>query len=138
MKDIIFSIFYFISCLLFILFLICLIASQIRTNWTEVIINIVFEKKSLWIVKCYIIFTQNLLKKRFRSVANFYDYTFNNLENVTVYERFSNKMFGLINFFFREKMNDEFSKQIASVFNQWESDIQKSKDSEDKLEVIFL
>lgn len=138
MKDIIFSIFYFISCLLFILFLICLIASQIRTNWTEVIINIVFEKKSLWIVKCYIIFTQNLLKKRFRSVANFYDYTFNNLKNVTVYERFSNKMFGLINFFFREKMNDEFSKQIASVFNQWESDIQKSKDSEDKLEVIFL
>ena len=138
MKDIIFSIFYFISCLLFILFLICLIASQIRTNWTEVIINIVFEKKSLWIVKCYIIFTQNLLKKRFRSVANFYDYTFNNLKNVTVYERFSNKMFGLINFFFREKMNDEFSKQIASVFNQWESDIQKSKDSEDKLGVIFL
>ena len=138
MKDIIFSIFYFISCLLFILFLICLIASQIRTNRTEVIINIVFEKKSLWIVKCYIIFTQNLLKKRFRSVANFYDYTFNNLKNVTVYERFSNKMFGLINFFFREKMNDEFSKQIASVFNQWESDIQKSKDSEDKLEVIFL
>ena len=138
MKDIIFSIFYFISCLLFILFLICLIASQIRTNWTEVIINIVFEKKSLWIVKCYIIFTQNLLKRRFRSVANFYDYTFNNLKNVTVYERFSNKMFGLINFFFREKMNDEFSKQIASVFNQWESDIQKSKDSEDKLEVIFL
>lgn len=138
MKDIIFSIFYFISCLLFILFLICLIASQIRTNWTEVIINIVFEKKSLWIVKCYIIFTQYLLKRRFRSVANFYDYTFNNLKNVTVYERFSNKMFGLINFFFREKMNDEFSKQIASVFNQWESDIQKSKDSEDKLEVIFL
>ena len=138
MKDIIFSIFYFISCLLFILFLICLIASQIRTNWTEVIINIAFEKKSLWIVKCYIIFTQNLLKKRFRSVANFYDYTFNNLKNVTVYERFSNKMFGLINFFFREKMNDEFSKQIASIFNQWESDIQKSKDSEDKLEVIFL
>lgn len=55
-----------------------------------------------------------------------------------VYERFSNKMSGLINFFFREKMNDEFSKQIASVFNQWESDIQKSKDSEEKLEVIFL
>lgn len=55
-----------------------------------------------------------------------------------VSERFSNKMFGLINFFFREKMNDEFSKQIASVFNQWESDIQKSKDSEEKLEVIFL
>lgn len=32
-------------------------------------------------------------------------------------------------------MQDEFGKQIASVFNQWESDIQKSKDAEEKLEV---
>lgn len=33
-------------------------------------------------------------------------------------------------------MQDEFGKQIASVFSQWESDIQKSKDGEEKLEVL--
>lgn len=37
----------------------------------------------------------------------------------------------------REKMNDEFGKQIGSVFGQWESDVQKSKDAEEKLEAIF-
>ena len=38
-------------------------------------------------------------------------------------------------FFLREKLQDEFSKQIGSVFTQWEGDIQKSKDAEEKLEV---
>jgi len=37
----------------------------------------------------------------------------------------------------RDNMNGEFSKQISSVFGQWESDIQKSKDSEEKLETII-
>lgn len=36
----------------------------------------------------------------------------------------------------REKLQDEFSKQIGSVFTQWEGDIQKSKDAEEKLEAI--
>ena len=35
----------------------------------------------------------------------------------------------------REKMQEEFGKQISSVFSQWESDIQKSKEAEEKLEV---
>ena len=34
-------------------------------------------------------------------------------------------------------MGDEFGKQINLVFTQWESDIQKSKDSEEKLEVTI-
>ena len=36
---------------------------------------------------------------------------------------------------FREKIQEEFGKQIGSVFTQWEGDIQKSKDAEEKLEV---
>lgn len=32
-------------------------------------------------------------------------------------------------------MQEEFGKQIGSVFTQWEGDIQKSKDAEEKLEV---
>ncbi|XP_066935277.1 synaptonemal complex protein 3-like [Clytia hemisphaerica] len=36
----------------------------------------------------------------------------------------------------REKMQEEFGKQISSVFTQWEGDIQKSKDAEEKLEAI--
>lgn len=34
-------------------------------------------------------------------------------------------------------MNEEFCKQIGGVFSQWESDVQKSKDSEEKLEAWF-
>jgi len=36
----------------------------------------------------------------------------------------------------REKIQEEFGKQIGSVFTQWEGDIQKSKDAEEKLEAI--
>ena len=32
-------------------------------------------------------------------------------------------------------MQEEFGKQISSVFAQWDGDIQKSKDAEEKLEV---
>ena len=35
-------------------------------------------------------------------------------------------------------MQEEFGKQISSVFSQWESDIQKSKDGEEKLEVKII
>ena len=38
----------------------------------------------------------------------------------------------------REKMQDEFGKQISSVFTQWEGDIQKAKDAEEKLEVLNI
>ncbi|XP_057290266.1 synaptonemal complex protein 3-like [Hydractinia symbiolongicarpus] len=37
----------------------------------------------------------------------------------------------------RDKMNEEFCKQIGGVFSQWESDVHKSKDSEEKLETIM-
>uniref|UniRef100_W5N0H3 Synaptonemal complex protein 3 n=2 Tax=Lepisosteus oculatus TaxID=7918 RepID=W5N0H3_LEPOC len=37
----------------------------------------------------------------------------------------------------RNKLNDDYSKQFTAVFQQWESDIHKSKDQEDKLESLF-
>lgn len=38
-------------------------------------------------------------------------------------------------FLYRKKLCEEFTKQIASVFTQWENDIAKTKENEEKLEV---
>lgn len=35
----------------------------------------------------------------------------------------------------RFKLSDEYNRQITGVFQQWESDLSKSKDQEDKLQV---
>eukprot|EP00112_Aurelia_sp_Birch-Aquarium-sp1_P013418 Seg2847.2 transcript_id=Seg2847.2/GoldUCD/mRNA.D3Y31 product="Synaptonemal complex protein 3" protein_id=Seg2847.2/GoldUCD/D3Y31 len=37
----------------------------------------------------------------------------------------------------RKKLVEEFTKQISSVFTQWESDLTKSKESEEKLENLL-
>ena len=33
------------------------------------------------------------------------------------------------------KLNGEYDKQITAVFTQWESDLQKTKEAEEKLQV---
>ena len=38
---------------------------------------------------------------------------------------------------FRTKLHEEFSKQIIAVFNQWDADMGKSKEQEEKLMVGF-
>ena len=43
----------------------------------------------------------------------------------------------LLNLHSSVSMRGEYDKQMGSVFTQWEIDIQKSKDSEEKLEVLF-
>lgn len=35
----------------------------------------------------------------------------------------------------RNKLNDEYLKQATAVFQQWESDLEKTKDQEEKLTV---
>lgn len=35
----------------------------------------------------------------------------------------------------REKLSEEFNKQIKSVFTQWDADLTKAKEQEDKLQV---
>ena len=35
----------------------------------------------------------------------------------------------------RQKLHDEFSRQVVGVFSQWESDVDKTKDQEEKLAV---
>lgn len=37
----------------------------------------------------------------------------------------------------RQKLHDEFRRQIMSVFDQWDSDVEKLKDQEEKLSVSF-
>ncbi|MGH0184746.1 UNVERIFIED_CONTAM: hypothetical protein FKN15_016025, partial [Acipenser sinensis] len=37
----------------------------------------------------------------------------------------------------RNKLTDDYSKQFTTVFQQWESDVQKYKDQEDKLGNMF-
>ncbi|XP_064602483.1 synaptonemal complex protein 3-like [Liolophura sinensis] len=37
----------------------------------------------------------------------------------------------------RNKLNDEYQKQATSVFQQWESDLEKTKDQEEKLTALF-
>ncbi|XP_039604555.1 synaptonemal complex protein 3 [Polypterus senegalus] len=37
----------------------------------------------------------------------------------------------------RKKLNDEYNKQFEAIFQQWENDIQKSKDQEDKLGNLY-
>lgn len=40
------------------------------------------------------------------------------------------------NFFIRGTHYDEFSKQVMNVLNQWETDLQKTREAEEKLEVL--
>ena len=35
----------------------------------------------------------------------------------------------------RQKLSDEFSKQVSTVFQQWETDLEKAKEQEEKLQV---
>jgi len=37
----------------------------------------------------------------------------------------------------RQRLGEEFRKQVAAVFQQWESDLDKSKDQEEKLQSLF-
>ena len=37
---------------------------------------------------------------------------------------------------FRKKLTDEFKHQMTSFATQWEADLEKSKEQEDKLQVI--
>ena len=37
----------------------------------------------------------------------------------------------------RRRLGDEYQKQVLAVLSQWESDVQKSKDSEEKLQTMF-
>ncbi|KAK6973321.1 synaptonemal complex protein 3-like isoform X2 [Biomphalaria glabrata] len=37
----------------------------------------------------------------------------------------------------RERLQEEFSKQVFLVYQQWESDIEKSKEQEEKLNTLF-
>jgi len=37
----------------------------------------------------------------------------------------------------RSKLNQEFKKQVTHVFDQWDGDVKKSKDSEEKLQEMF-
>lgn len=37
----------------------------------------------------------------------------------------------------RQRLGEEFRKQVASVFGQWESDLEKTKDQEEKLQNLF-
>lgn len=39
--------------------------------------------------------------------------------------------------FNRQKLQDEYVRQVGTVFQQWESDLQKAKEQEEKLNVIF-
>lgn len=41
-----------------------------------------------------------------------------------------------LNFFIRGTHYDEFSKQVMNVLNQWETDLQKTREAEEKLEVL--
>ena len=38
----------------------------------------------------------------------------------------------------RTKMNDEFQRQAMAVFQQWDSDLEKTKDQEEKLSVRYI
>ena len=38
--------------------------------------------------------------------------------------------------FIRSNHNEEFTKQLMNVINQWEADLQKTREAEEKLEVI--
>lgn len=37
----------------------------------------------------------------------------------------------------RQKLNDEFKRQVSAVFQQWETDLEKTKDQEEKLNNVF-
>ncbi|MBN3303347.1 SYCP3 protein, partial [Amia calva] len=37
----------------------------------------------------------------------------------------------------RNKLNEDYRKQFSTVFNQWEGDVQKTKDQEEKLANLF-
>lgn len=39
--------------------------------------------------------------------------------------------------FNRQKLQDEYVRQVGTVFQQWESDLEKAKEQEEKLNVIF-
>lgn len=40
------------------------------------------------------------------------------------------------NFFTRSSHYEEFSKQVMNVLTQWETDLQKTREAEEKLEVM--
>lgn len=40
--------------------------------------------------------------------------------------------------FIRSNHNEEFTKQLMNVINQWEADLQKTREAEEKLEVMNL
>ena len=41
-------------------------------------------------------------------------------------------------FIHRLKLTQEFSKQLKGVFTQWETDLSKAKEQEEKLQVLFI
>ena len=40
--------------------------------------------------------------------------------------------------FIRSNHNEEFTKQLMNVINQWEADLQKTREAEEKLEVMNI
>lgn len=47
-------------------------------------------------------------------------------------------LFVMINIYCRQKVNHEYSEQFLHVFQQWDADIQKAEEQEEKLTVCFL
>lgn len=45
------------------------------------------------------------------------------------------KVMILIPMFFRQKLNQEYSEQFLAVFQQWDTDLKKAEEQEEKLVV---
>lgn len=40
--------------------------------------------------------------------------------------------------FYRQKLNQEYSQQFLTLFQQWETDVQKAEEQEEKLAVSIM
>lgn len=49
---------------------------------------------------------------------------------------YQDHFFDFFYFLIRSTHYDEFSRQVMNVLNQWETDLQKTREAEEKLEVL--